>query len=345
MKFKAKEIADLLEGVVDGNPEETVTKLSKIEHGEPSSLSFLANPKYTPYIYTTEASVVIVDKTFVPERPLKCTLVKVENAYTSFAKLLEIYDQINRNKTGISEKAFIAPSATVGKNVYIGEFAVISENAMINDNAKIYPQVFIGENVKIGTYTTLFAGVKIYSDNVIGNNCTLHAGVVIGADGFGFAPQEDNNYQKVPQIGNVIIEDNVEIGANTTIDRATLGSTIIRRGVKLDNLIQVAHNVEIGENTVIAAQTGVSGSTKIGKNCMIGGQVGIVGHITIGDKVQIGAQSGIGSNIKEGDVVLGSPALDVSIAKRSIVYYKNLPKLVERINELEKQLKKINEQK
>jgi len=345
MKFKAKEIADLLEGVVDGNPEETVTKLSKIEHGEPSSLSFLANPKYTPYIYTTEASVVIVDKAFIPEKPIKCTLIKVENAYTSFAKLLEIYDQINRNKTGISEKAFIASSATVGKNVYIGEFAVISENAVINDNAKIYPQVYIGENVKIGTYTTLFAGVKIYSDNVIGNNCTLHAGVVIGADGFGFAPQEDNNYQKVPQIGNVIIEDNVEIGANTTIDRATLGSTIIRRGVKLDNLIQVAHNVEIGENTVIAAQTGVSGSTKIGKNCMIGGQVGIVGHITIGNKVQIGAQSGIGSNIKEGDVVLGSPALDVSTAKRSIVYYKNLPKLVERINELEKQLKKINEQK
>lgn len=340
MTFTAKQIAELLKGTIAGDANVTVNRLSKIEEGEPGSLSFLANPKYTNYIYNTQASIVIVDEGFVPEKAINATLIKVKNAYMAFAELLEFYNKVKLDKKGVSEKAYIAESAILGKDIYIGPFAFIGENVSIGDNAKIYPQVYVGDNAKIGNNTTLFAGVKIYSDILIGNDCTLHAGVVIGADGFGFAPQEDNNYKKIAQIGNVIIEDNVEIGANTTVDRATLGSTIIRRGVKLDNLIQVAHNVEIGENTVIAAQTGISGSVKIGKNCMIAGQVGFNGHINIGNNVKIAAQSGIPNNVKDDSILFGSPAFDASKYKKAYVHFRNLQKIVDRIDELEKRIPK-----
>jgi UDP-3-O-[3-hydroxymyristoyl] glucosamine N-acyltransferase len=342
MEFTAKQIAEVINGTIDGNPDVTIHKLSKIEEGEPGSLSFLANPKYTQYIYTTHATVVIVNQSFKPEQEINCTLIRVNDAYIAFAALLEVYNKVKLNKTGISSQSFISKSARIGKDVYIGEFAFIGENAVIGDNTKLYPLVYIGDNVKIGDNTTLFSGVKIYSENQIGNQCTIHAGAVIGSDGFGFAPQEDNHYKKIAQIGNVIIEDNVEIGANTTIDRATLGSTIIRQGAKLDNLIQVAHNVEIGENTVIASQTGISGSTKIGKNCMIAGQVGIIGHLNIGNNVKIGAQSGISTNLPDGSIVLGSPAFDISRYRKSYVYFRNFPDLVKRLEELERILKERN---
>jgi UDP-3-O-[3-hydroxymyristoyl] glucosamine N-acyltransferase len=338
MKFSAKQIAGLLNGKVEGDENAEVSKLSKIEEGKPGSLSFLANPKYTQYIYSTKASIVIVGKDFVPEQKISVTLIRVDDPYQSFAKLLEIYNQIKLNKEGISEKAHISNGAVIGKNVYIGEFAFIGDNAEIGDNVKIYPQTYIGDNTTVGENTRIYAGVKIYSDNVIGKNVTIHSGVIIGGDGFGFAQQKtENNYMKVAQIGNVIIEDFVEIGSNTTIDRATLGSTIIRKGAKLDNLIQIAHNVEIGENTVIVAQSGVAGSTKIGKNCMIGGQVGIIGHLHIADNVKIAAQSGIGKNITEdGAIVQGSPAFDYHEYQKSYVYYRKLPSIVSRIDNLEK---------
>lgn len=338
MEFSASQIAAVIGGSVEGNPEVRISRLSKIEEGEPGTLSFLANPKYTPYIYTTKASIVIINKDFIPDQPVTSTLIRVEDAYTAFAKLLELYNQIKNEKKGVSSLAFIAKTASIGKDVYIGEFAYVGDNVVVGDNTKVFPQVFLGDNVKIGSNTTIFAGAVIYSDNIIGNECTIHGGVVIGADGFGFAPQQDKNYKKVAQIGNVVIEDNVEIGSNTTIDRATLGSTIIRRGVKLDNLIQIAHNVEIGENTVIAAQTGISGSTKIGKNCMIAGQVGFVGHLTIGDDVKIGAQSGVSGNLKDGSIVMGSPAIDISTHRRALVHFKNLPEIVKRLDELERKL-------
>ncbi|MDP4267543.1 MAG: UDP-3-O-(3-hydroxymyristoyl)glucosamine N-acyltransferase [Bacteroidota bacterium] len=341
MKFTAKQISDLLGGKVEGDENIEVTKLSKIEEGVPGTLSFLANPLYTHYIYTTNASIVIVNNSFVPENKVNSTLIRVENAYQSFAKLLEIYNTIKNNKTGVSKHAYISDSAKVGENVYIGEFAVISDNVFIGNNVKIYPHTYIGDNTTIGENTKIFSGVNIYSDNQIGKNCTIHSGVVIGGDGFGFAQQKDHNYVKVTQTGNVIIEDDVEIGANSTIDRATLGSTFIRRGVKIDNLIQIAHNVEIGENTVIAAQTGVAGSTKIGKNCMIGGQVGIVGHLTIADNVIIAAQSGIGSNITKSDIVQGSPAFKIGDYRKSYVIFRNFPKIQKRIEELEKIVKKL----
>ena len=336
MEFTTQKIAELLKGEVEGNQDVKLNKLSKIEEGEEGSLSFLANPKYKKFIYSTQASAVIVAKTFKPEKPIKATLIKVDDPYTAFAQLLEFYNQIKLNKTGVSKMASIADSAKIGKDAYIGDFVSIGENVIIGDNAKIYPQTCIGDNVKVGENTTLFAGVIIYSECVIGKNCTIHAGVVIGSDGFGFAPQSDNNYKKIAQIGNVIIEDNVEIGSNTTIDRATLGSTIIRKGVKLDNLIQIAHNVEIGENTVIASQTGVSGSTKIGKNCMIGGQVGIIGHLIIADEVKIAAQSGLSKNIlKKGSIVQGSPAFEVKKYMLSYIHFRNLGNIVERIEKLE----------
>jgi UDP-3-O-[3-hydroxymyristoyl] glucosamine N-acyltransferase len=339
MKFSAKQIAELLNGEIEGNPKVEVNKLSKIEEGKKGSLSFLANPKYTHFIYSTAATIIIVNKDFMAEQPVKSTLIRVEDAYKSFAKLLEIYNQIKLNKTGISEKASIADNAVIGKNVYIGDFVFIGENVEIADNAKIYPQTFIGDNNSIGENTILYSGVKIYSDNVIGNNCTFHSGVVIGADGFGFTPNNDNNLMKVPQIGNVIIEDNVEIGANTTIDRATLGSTIIRKGAKLDNLIQIAHNVEIGENTIIISQTGVAGSTKIGKNCLIGGQVGIIGHLKIADNVKIAAQSGVASNVlEEGTTIQGSPSYTQMDYKKSYIYFRKFPSIIKRLEDLEKQL-------
>lgn len=336
MKFTAQQIAGILEGDVEGNPEAEVSKLSKIEEGTEGSLTFLANPKYTSHIYTTKASVAIVNKTFTPESKISTTLIKVDDAYKAFSKLLEYYNEVKNNKVGIEEPHFIASTANYGENVYIGAFSYIGENVTIGNNVKIFPNAFIGDNVSIGDNSVVFAGAKLYSETVIGNFCVINAGAIIGADGFGFAPNEKGEYNKVPQIGNVIIEDFVDIGAATTIDRATLGSTIIRRGVKLDNQIQIAHNVEIGKNTVIAAQTGVAGSTKIGENCQIGGQVGIVGHINIGDNVKIQAQSGIGRNIKNNEVLQGSPALQYSEYNKSYVHFKNLPKIVKRINDLEK---------
>jgi UDP-3-O-[3-hydroxymyristoyl] glucosamine N-acyltransferase len=337
MEFTAAQIAAQLNGVVEGNSDAKVSSLSKIEEGTAGTLSFLANPKYTHYIYTTQASIVIVSKDFVAEQAVSATLIRVDDAYKSFGALLELYNQVKLKKAEIEQPSFIAKSAKVGTEVYLGAFAYIGNNAKIGNNVKIYPHSFVGDNVVIGDNTTLFSGVKIYSDCVIGAHCTLHSGVIIGGDGFGFAPNSENNYNKVPQIGNVIVEDRVEIGSNTTIDRATLGSTIIRKGVKLDNLIQIAHNVEIGENTVIAAQTGVAGSTKIGKDCMIGGQVGIVGHISIANGVKIAAQSGIGQSLtKEGEIVQGSPAFSIGEYKRSYVVFRNLPDLQNRLKDLEK---------
>ncbi len=310
MKFTAAQIAGILEGEVVGNPEAEVFKLSKIEEGTEGSLTFLANPKYINYIYSTQASVTIVNKTFEPEQEITTTLIKVEDAYKSFSKLLEYYNQVKLMKSGIEQPSVISDGVTYGSDLYLGSFCYIGKNVTIGNNVKIYPNSFIGDNVTVGDNCVFFAGVRIYSETEIGNNCIIHSGTIIGSDGFGFAPQEDGTYVKVPQIGNVIIEDDVEIGACTTVDRATLGSTIIRKGVKLDNQIQIAHNVEIGENTVIAAQTGVAGSTKIGKNCMIGGQVGFAGHLVIGDNVKIQAQSGIGKNLEDGEVVQGSPAFN-----------------------------------
>ncbi len=343
MNFSAQQIATMLNGTVEGNPDASVNNLSKIEEGQQGTLSFLANAAYTPYIYETNASVVIVNKTLTLDKPVKstCTLIRVDDAYGSFAQLLEMYNQIKSNKKGIEQPSFISPSAKLGKDCYVAAFAYVGDNAVIGNNVKIYPHVFVGDNCKIGDNTTLFSGVKIYTECVIGADCTLHAGSVVGSDGFGFAPNSENNYKKVPQIGNVIIEDNVEIGANTAIDRATLGSTIIRKGSKLDNLVQIAHNVEIGENCVLAGGSFVAGSSKLGKNVMMGGQAGVVGHIKVADGVKIAGQSGIASTITEiGKIVQGSPALSVGDYQRSYVLFRNLPKLFKQVNELEKKINK-----
>lgn len=336
MKFTAEQIAGILDGEIIGNPHAEVYKLSKIEEGSEGSLTFLANPKYANYIYTTAATIAIVNKSFEPEQEIKATLIKVEDAYQSFSKLLEFYNQIKLMKSGIEQPSVISGGVVYGEDLYLGSFCYVGQNVKIGNNVKIYPNSFIGDNVTIGNDCVLFAGVRIYSETEIGNHVTIHSGTIVGSDGFGFAPQEDGTFKKVPQIGNVIIEDHVEIGSCSTIDRATLGSTIIRKGVKLDNQIQIAHNVEIGENTVIASQTGIAGSTKVGKNCMIGGQVGIVGHITIGDNVKIQAQSGIGKSLKDGEVVQGSPAYNYGDFAKSFVHFKNLPKIVKEIEELKK---------
>jgi UDP-3-O-[3-hydroxymyristoyl] glucosamine N-acyltransferase len=338
MKFTAEQIAGILEGSIVGDPNIEVSKLAKIEEGTEGSLTFLANPKYKSYIYTTKASITIVNKDFVPEEGLSTTLIKVEDAYGAFTKLLEYYNQIKLNKSGIEQPSFVSDSAKLGADIYLGAFSYIADNVKIGNNVKIFPNVYLGDNVTIGNNSIVFSGAKIYSDCLIGNDCVINSGAIIGADGFGFAPNEKGEYSKVPQIGNVILEDFVDIGAGTTIDRATLGSTIIRRGVKLDNQIQIAHNVEIGKNTVIAAQTGVAGSTKIGENCQIGGQVGIAGHLTIGNNVKVQAQSGIGRNVKDNEVLQGSPSFGYSDWNKSYVYFKNLPKLVKTINELEKKV-------
>jgi UDP-3-O-[3-hydroxymyristoyl] glucosamine N-acyltransferase len=342
MEFSALQIAGLLEGEVVGDENAKVNNLSKIEEGQPKTLSFLANPQYTPYIYTTDATIVIVNKSLQLEKPVKstCTLIKVENAYESFAKLLEIYNQFTLNKTGIEQPSHISKTATLGKDCYVGAFAYIGENVKIGNNVKIYPQCYIGDNTTIGNNTILFAGVKVYHQCVIGNDCTIHASSVVGSDGFGFAPNSENNYKKVPQIGNVIIEDHVEIGSNTSIDRATLGSTIIRKGAKLDNLIQIAHNVEIGENTVMAGGAFIAGSTKIGKNVMIGGQAGVIGHLKVADGVKIAGQSGVAHNVeKEGEILQGSPAFGIGEYKRAYVLFRGLSKLNDRIRTLELKLK------
>ena len=321
-----------------GDQSVEVSKLSKIEEGEVGALTFLANPKYTPYIYTTKASITIVNSDFKPDQELSTTLIKVQDAYKAFSKLLDYYNQIKLNKSGVEQPLYVSDSASYGEEVYLGAFSYLGNGVRIGKNVKIFPHVYIGDNVNIGDNTIIFSGAKIYSDCVIGASCVINSGAIIGADGFGFTPNEKGEYSKVPQIGNVILEDFVDVGAGTTIDRATLGSTIIRRGVKLDNQIQIAHNVEIGCNTVIAAQTGVAGSTKIGENCQIGGQVGIVGHITIGNNVKIQAQSGIGRNIKDNEVLQGSPAFSYGDYNKSYVHFKNFPKWAKTVLDLEKKL-------
>lgn len=344
MEFTAAQVAGLLNGTVEGNPDVKVSSLSKIEVGTPGTLTFLANPKYTPFVYTTAASVIVVNADFVPAKPVACTLIRVADAYAAFTTLLEMFNNNKAVNTGISANAVIDASASLGQNVSIGDFTVIGKDVVIGRNVVIHPQVFIGNNVTIGDDSLFYPGVRVYHDCIIGSLCTLHSGVVIGSDGFGFAPVAGNNYQKIPQLGNVIIEDHVEIGSNTTIDRATLGSTIIRKGVKLDNLIQVGHNAEIGENTVIAAQTGISGSTRIGKNCMIGGQVGIVGHIIIADDVKIGAGSGIEASItRAGAMMLGAPAIEVGKARRNFIHWRNLDEIVRKVYTIEKKLKDLHE--
>lgn len=346
MEFSATQIAELLQGEIVGNAHATVSGLSKIEEGKAGTLSFLANPKYEEHLYTTGSTLVIVNSDFEPQQeiPSSCTLIKVPEAYSAFAKLLEMYDQAVAKQPKIEEMAFISPSAKIGQNVYIGAFTYVSDNAVIGDNTHIYPNSYIGDNVIVGSNTKIYSGVHVYRDCVIGNHCTLHSGAIIGADGFGFAPNSDNNYEKVPQIGNTVLEDHVSIGANTTVDRATLGSTIVKKGVKLDNLVQIGHNVVIGDNTVMAAQTGIAGSTKLGKNVMIGGQVGIVGHIEIADEVKIGAQSGVGKTIrKEGEIVLGSPAYEAEEYKKSYMGFRRLPFILNKLRELEAELKQLKE--
>ena len=339
MNFTASVIAEFLKGTVEGKPEATVSDISKIEEGKPGTLSFLANPKYEKYIYDTQSSIVIVNADFQPQKAISATLVRVENAYESFAALLRLYEQSKPRKSGISKMASVSDSASLGKELYVGDFTVISENASIGDKVQLYPQVYVGDHVKIGEGTILHPGVKIYEGCVIGAQCVIHAGVIIGGDGFGFAPNQDNNYEKVPQVGKVIIEDHVEIGANTTVDRATMGATVLRKGVKLDNLVMIAHNVDVDENTIIAAQSGISGSTKVGKNCMFGGQVGLIGHINIASGVKIAAQSGITKDIKEeGIVIQGSPAFEFGPYQRSYLLFRNLPKLREQISELERKV-------
>ncbi len=339
MEFSAQQIAGILNGKIEGNPDVKITKLARIEEGVPGSISFLANPAYTQYIYNTNASLVIVNNDFAPTAPVSATLIRVESAAAAFAKLLEMYNQVKLNKVGISKLAYISEKAAVGSNIYAGEFAVVSDGAKIGNNVKMYPHVFIGENAVIGDNTTLFAGVKIYSDTVIGKDCIIHSGTVIGSDGFRFEPSPEGT-KKVPQIGNVVIEDDVEIGANCAIDRATIGSTILRKGVKFDNLVHIAHNVEIGENSFLTACNVVAGSTKIGKNCMFSGQVGIVGHLDIADNTIVTAQSGISKSIKKpGGVYMGSPAFDANVYRKAFVHFRNLDAIVERINKLEKESK------
>jgi UDP-3-O-[3-hydroxymyristoyl] glucosamine N-acyltransferase len=343
MEFTAHQIAQFLNGTVEGDENATVFTVAKIEEGVAGSLAFLANPAYTNFIYSTDASIVLINQNLELDKPVKesCTLIRVENAYEAFARLLQLYHQAKNNKTGIEQPSFISASASLGEDCYVGAFAYVGQNVKIGNNVKLYPQVFIGDNTEIGDNTILFAGVKVYHECKIGANCTVHANTVIGSDGFGFAPNtEGQAFVKVPQIGNVVISDNVEIGANSCIDRATMGSTLLSKGVKLDNLVQIAHNAVVGENTVIAGLSGVAGSTKVGKNCMIGAQVGIAGHLKIADGVKIAGQSGIASNInKEGEVVQGSPAFSMGDYKRSYVLFKSLPKLNDKLNELQKQLK------
>jgi UDP-3-O-[3-hydroxymyristoyl] glucosamine N-acyltransferase len=344
MEFSAKQIAEFLKGTVIGNPEVLVTSLSKIEEGQPGTLSFLSNPKYTHYIYTTQASVVLVNKDFEPEKELQTTIIKVEDAYQSLALLLNMVEQSKPKKRGIHSLAFISPSATIGENVYIAPFVFIGENAVVGDNTQIYPHTFIGDNVKIGHNTKLYAGIKVYENCTIGNNCILHAGVVIGSDGFGFAPEKDGSYKKIPQIGNVIVEDDVEIGANSTLDSATMGSSILHKGVKIDNLVHLAHNVEVGNNTAMAAQCGVSGSTKIGKNCVFAGQVGLAGHITIADGTILGAQSGVASSVKKpNEIFLGSPIMPVVRTRKVYAITRSLPEMHATIIELQKEIKNLKE--
>ncbi len=344
MNFTAKTIAGFLHGQIEGNEDVEVNQISKIEEGTPGSLSFLANPKYEKYLYTTNASIVLVNKDFNPEKDVSPTLIRVDNAYQAFASLLELYQQSKPAKSGIHKLSSIHEGVFLGENIYIGEFTVVGQDAQIGNNVQIYPQVYIGENVEIGDGTIIYPGVKVYEGCKIGKECILHSGVVIGADGFGFAPQQDHNYKKIPQIGIVILEDQVEIGANTCIDRATMGATVIHKGVKLDNLIQIGHNVGIGENTVMAAQTGIAGSTKIGKNCMLGAQVGVIGHINIGNQVKIGAQSGVIRDTPDGDILQGSAAFGYKDFWKSHAVFIKLPEMRRQLNQLEREVNKLKEE-
>ena len=338
MEFTAKQIADFLQGEVEGNPDVKVNNFAKIEEGKPGTLAFLSNPKYTHYIYDTKADIVLVNADFKAEKEIKATLIRVANSYEALAKLLELVEKSKPSKVGIEPMSYVAPSAKMGKEVYVAGFAYVGENVVVGDNSKVFPHVFIGENVVIGNNVTLYSGVKIYAGCKIGDNSIIHAGAVIGSDGFGFAPQADGSYHKIPQMKNV------EIGANTVIDRAVMDSTIIREGVKLDNLIQIAHNVEIGKHTVIASQSGVSGSTKIGKNCVFGGQVGLAGHLKVGNNVKLGAQSGIMKNLKENSELIGSPAIPIRDWYKSSVIFGKLPEMYREIAQLKKEINELKDE-
>ena len=342
MKFTALQIAALLGGTVEGDPNVEVWNVAKIEEGAPGMLSFLANPKYTPYIYETDSSVVIVNNSFVAEKSITATLIRVEDAYASFAKLLAYYDQISQDKKGISSLAFVSATAQYGENVYLGEFAFVGENVVIGNNVKIYPQAYVGDGAVIGDDTVLYPGVRLYRNTVVGKRCIIHAGAVIGADGFGFAPQEDGHYEKIPQVGNVLIDDDVEIGANTTIDRSTMGSTRVHKGVKLDNLVHLAHNVEVGENTAMAAQVGVSGSTHLGRNCVVGGQTGFVGHLHIADGSKFGGQCGVMGSIKEeNQEFMGTPIQPLRQYLVSNARFRHIDEMARKLEALEKELAEL----
>ena len=343
MEFSAKQIAEFIQGTIVGDENATVHTFAKIEEGMPGAISFLSNPKYTHYIYDTQSSIVLVNKDFEPEKEIKATLIKVDNAYESLAKLLNLYEMSKPKKTGIDPLAYIAPTAKIGQNVYIAPFACVGDNAEIGDNTSLHPHATVGSGAKVGSNCILYPHVTVYHDCRVGNNCILHAGSVVGADGFGFAPSPEG-YEKIPQIGIVILEDTVEIGANTCIDRATMGATIIRKGVKLDNLIQIAHNVEVGSHTVMASQVGVAGSTKIGEWCMFGGQVGVAGHITVGNKVNMGAQSGVNGSVKDGKALIGTPPIEFKNYFKSSDVFKKLPDMYLELASLKKELDELKKQ-
>ena len=343
MEFSAKQIAEYIQGVIEGDENATVHTFAKIEEGIPGAISFLSNPKYTHYIYNTESSIVLVNKDFVPEKEVKATLIKVNNAYESLAKLMTLYEQSQPKRTGIDPLAYVAPTAKIGKDVYLAPFACVGDNAEIGDGTELHPHATVGRGAKVGKNCILYTNCNVYHDCRVGNNCILHSGCVIGADGFGFAPSPEG-YEKIPQIGITILEDNVEVGANTCIDRATMGATIIRKGVKLDNLIQIAHNVEVGSNTVMASQVGIAGSTKVGEWCMFGGQVGLAGHIKIGNKVNLGAQSGVPGSLKDGQALIGTPPIEMKNYFKSSVLFKKLPDMAAELNSLKKEIEELKKQ-
>ena len=343
MEFSAKQIAEYIQGVIEGDENATVHTFAKIEEGIPGAISFLSNPKYTHYIYDTASSIVLVNKDFVPEKEVKATLIKVDNAYESLAKLLNLYEMSKPKKTGVDPLAYIAPTAKIGQNVYIAPFACVADGAEVGDNTILHPHATVGTSAKVGSDCILYPHATVYHDCRVGNHCILHAGCVIGADGFGFAPSPEG-YEKIPQIGIVILEDQVEVGANTCIDRATMGATIIRKGVKLDNLIQIAHNVEVGSHTVMASQAGIAGSTKVGEWCMFGGQVGVAGHIKIGNKVNLGAQSGVPGSLKDGQALIGTPPIELKNYFKSSVLFKKLPDMAAELNSLKKEIEELKKQ-
>ena len=343
MEFSAKQIAEFIQGTIVGDENATVHTFAKIEEGIPGAISFLSNPKYTNYIYETQSSIVLVNKDFEPEKEIGATLIKVNNAYESLAKLMTLYEQSQPKQVGIHPLAYVSPTAKIGENVYLAPFACVGDNAEIGDGTALHPHATVGRGAKVGKNCILYSNSNVYHDCRIGNNCILHAGCVIGADGFGFAPSPEG-YEKIPQIGIVILEDNVEVGANTCIDRATMGATIIRKGVKLDNLIQIAHNVEVGSNTVMASQVGIAGSTKVGEWCMFGGQVGLAGHIKIGNKVNLGAQSGVPGSIKDGQNLIGTPPIELKNYFKSSVLFKKLPEMATELNNMKKELEELKKQ-